>query len=147
MTTQTTTQAPTLSFLLRRGGIAGVITAVLNAVVFGIGFLVDASFEVPTWPGSDEIMTVNVVLTIIFSILPAIAAALLLFGLYHFTARAVPIFYGIAAVILLLSFGPFVQGEVDSTTSLFLIVMRLVAAGVIVFTLTRQEGTPVGNDG
>jgi hypothetical protein len=80
--------------------------------------------------------------TILFTVVPAIVAVLLYAALVRFTSNPARIFTNIAVVVLVISlipdltYIPSVPGASSGQTAI-LMVMHVVAATVIVFTLTR----------
>jgi hypothetical protein len=116
-------------------GLGTVVAAVLaNVLVYFVGSAVvgyDPQF----------IVLANVSATILFTVVPAIAAVLLYAVLLRFTANPVRIFTSIAAVVLVLSlipdltYIPTVPGATTGQT-VILVLMHIVAAVVIVGMLT-----------
>ena len=116
-------------------GLGTMIAAVLaNLLVYLIGSVVvgyDPQF----------IVLANASGTILFTVVPAIVAVLLYAVLIRFTSNPARIFTNIAIVVLILSlipdltYIPSVPGATSGQTAI-LMLMHVVAAGVIVWTLT-----------
>lgn len=116
-------------------GLATVVAAVLaNVIVYVIGSMIvtyNPQFVVLANPSG----------TILFTVVPAIVAVLLYAMLLRFTANPARIFTIIAAVVLILSwipdltYIPTVPGS-SAEQTVVLMIMHLVAATVIVRTLT-----------
>ena len=132
--------APVASRATSRGrfalaGLGTVAAAVLaNLLVYALGSVVvgyDPQF----------IVLANASGTILFTVVPAIVAVLLYAALTRFTANPAGIFTNIAVVVLVLSlipdltYIPSVPGASSGQTAI-LMVMHVVAAAVIVTTLT-----------
>jgi hypothetical protein len=122
-------------------GFGTVVAAVLaNLVVYLIGSVVvgyDPQF----------VVLANASGTILFTVIPAIAAVLLYAALIRFTSSPARIFTNIAVVVLIVSwipdltYIPSVPGSSSGQTAI-LMLMHVVAAGVIVSmltTLTRSQ--------
>ena len=131
---------------LRTAAIVGVVSAVINAIVFFVGQNV---FEVPFLiqpPGGAELSVVPLPAIIFFSFIPAIGAVVLLLILARFTDKARLIFAVAALALLVYSFtGPNSQ-PTDGATKLWLNATHGVAAVVIAGGLLRmlpRDGSPV----
>src|SRR5215210_847862 len=117
-------------------GLGTVAAAVIaNLLVYALGSAVvgyDPEFIVLANPSG----------TILFTVVPAIVAMLLYAVLMRFTNNPARIFTNIAIVVLILSlipdltYIPSVPGATAGQTAI-LMVMHIVAAAVIVLTLTR----------
>jgi hypothetical protein len=117
-------------------GLGTVVAAVLaNLVVYLIGSVVvgyDPQF----------VVLANASGTILFTVVPAIAAVLLYAALIRFTSNPARIFTTIAVVVLIVSwipdltYIPSVPGSSSGQTAI-LMLMHVVAAVVIVSMLTR----------
>src|SRR5215210_8161326 len=133
--------APVASGPISRGrfalvGLGTVAAAVLaNLLVYALGSVIvgyDPQF----------VVLANASGTILFTVVPAIVAVLLYAALVRFTANPARIFTNIAVVVLVLSlipdltYIPSVPGATAGQTAI-LMVMHIVAAAVIVLTLTR----------
>ncbi len=125
-------------------GVATVIAAVLaNVIVYFIGSAVvgyDPEF----------IVLSNVSATILFTVVPAIAAVLLYAVLLRFTQNPARTFTIIAAVVLVISlipdvfYIPTVPGATGGQTAI-LALMHVVAAAVIVWMLTNFNQSRSGS--
>src|SRR5829696_4118441 len=121
-------------------GLATVAAAVLaNLLVYAIGSAVvgyDPQF----------VVLANASGTILFTVVPAIAAVLLYAALVRVTSNPARIFTNIAVVVLILSlipdltYIPSVPGATSGQTAI-LMVMHVVAASVIVWMLTNFTRT------
>lgn len=118
--------------------IAVVLSAVANAVIYGVARTGDAiphSVLVETPRGSEPITLVPVLL---FSILPIVVATILYGLLLRFTARPARAFWVIGLVVLVASFAmPFTIPGVPMKMALTLNLMHLVTAVAALGTLTR----------
>src|SRR5215217_9136127 len=120
-------------------GLGTVAAAVIaNLLVYALGSAVvgyDPEFIVLANPSG----------TILFTVVPAIVAVLLYAVLMRFTSNPARIFTNIAIVVLILSlipdliYIPTVPGASTGQTAI-LMLMHVVAASVIVWTLTRLTG-------
>jgi hypothetical protein len=116
-------------------GLATVAAAVIaNLLVYLLGSVVvgyDSRF----------VVLANASGTILFTVVPAILAVLLYAALMRFTSNPARIFTNIAVIVLVLSlipdliYIPSVPGASSGQTAI-LMLMHIVAAAVIVFTLT-----------
>src|SRR5918997_1702027 len=121
-------------------GLGTVAAAVIaNLVVYALGSVVvgyDPQF----------VVLANASGTILFTVVPAIVAVLLYAALMRFTSNPARIFTNIAVVVLIVSlipdltYIPSVPGATSGQTAI-LMLMHVVAAGVIVWTLTTLTGS------
>jgi hypothetical protein len=141
MTTSTlnNTTTPSIVSYLQTGVIAGVIAAIANVIVYFVGQAVGASFEIIMQPGT-PITPLPIFAIVMFSVVPAIGAAVLAWALNRYVARGNQIFVGIAVVFLLLSLIPDITmpDPVTNATRIGLIIMHFVAGGVITYLLSRK---------
>jgi hypothetical protein len=135
--TTTPTERITLGRLWWVSLLAGVVTAVVNAVIF---FIASAAGAIPSTvlvPGMN--LPVTVVPVILQSFVPAILAGVLLALLNRFTRRPVRIFRIIAAVLLVISFAnPLTIPDAPLSMVLALNFMHIVAAAIITGMLTTM---------
>lgn len=120
--------------LLLYGVLAGVVTAVVNAVLY----LVAAAFGAMS---ADVVVSgggpVTLGAVISSSFVPAVLGAVVLAVLGRFTLRSVGIFRVVALVLLVLSFvTPFSLVGAPVAMILVLLLMHVVVAGVTVWVLT-----------
>lgn len=114
---------------------AGLVSALLNAGLYygatAAGWLAPNLLT----PSGDRITVVPVMLA---SLLPALAAGILLALLLRFTRRPVTIFRVVGVVFLLVSLmGPLNTPGIDAHSAQVLNLMHLVAAGAILYLLPR----------
>ena len=120
--------------LLLFGMVAGVLAAVVNAVVYLLASAVGAIPESVVVSGGGPI-TLGAIL--VSSFVPALLAALFLAVLERFTRRAIGIFRVVAVVLLVLSLSaPLTIAGAPAAMILALFLMHIVAAGVIIWVLT-----------
>src|SRR5215211_2976038 len=136
--------APVASPAVCRGRFAlvglGTVAAagIANLLVYALG-----SAVVGYDPGF--VVLANASGTILFTVVPAIVAVLLYAVLMRFSGNPARIFTNIAVVVLILSlipdltYIPSVPGASTGQTAI-LMLMHVVAASVIVWTLTRLTG-------
>jgi hypothetical protein len=125
------------SRLLWVGPVAAVTAAIANLVVFLIvQNLLEITLIGPAGPGSTEMAPLPAIAVIIASIVPAVAATLLLAVLGKFLARPIQTFWIISIVFLILSFAPPLGLPVDAATKVVMGLMHVVAAIAIVGVLT-----------
>ena len=123
--------------LLGYGAVAGVVAAVLNAVVYLVASALGAipsDVEVGNTGGPLPLGAV-----VVFSFVPAILAAGLLALLGRWIRRPIRVFVVLAVVVFVLSlYTPFSIPGAPVAMILALELMHLVAAVVIVGVLTRM---------
>ena len=135
MTTLTTTSVNTRK-LLTAAPLAGLVAAVINAVLFYIGTATGAIPADLIIPNAGKPLTVIPV--IIASFVPAIAAGLVLALLNRFTKRPLRIFNIIAVILLLFSFSsPFSIPGVPVGMIIMLNLMHIVVAGAVLVAFNR----------
>lgn len=129
--TSAATTRPGVAALFRAGGVAALVAAVLNTVIFYAGTM-DPSVLNP----AGQPISLGAVLA--FSVIPPLAAAALLYALLRWTpGRALPIFWGIAAVVFVaFIFGPFSLGA-PAGMVWTLQIMHVAVAVPTVWFLTR----------
>lgn len=139
-TTLTTIRTtPSIVSYLQTGVIAGVIAAIVNVIVYFVGQALGASFDIIMQPGT-PVIPLPIPAIILFSVVPALGAAVLAWALNRYVARGNAIFVGIAVVFLLVSVIPDITmpDPVTNATRLGLMVMHFVAGGVITYMLSRK---------
>ena len=139
--TQPVTSAKTVtaSRFISAGLLAAAVAAVANLLVY---FLVPALFgftlEFP-WQGpGSEIQRLPIFMVLLATVLPTIAAIVLLAVLNRFTARPVTIFRVIAVVFLLLSLAAPLTLSAPLSVRLTLVAMHVITAAIITYTLTNR---------
>ena len=132
---------PWFSFV-RLGFLAGLVAAVINAVLFFIGSSMGAFPPTVIIPNSGQPLTLVPVL--VSSILPAILAGLLLALLNRFTKQPLRIVNIIAVVFLMLSFaGPFSIPGAPISMIVFLNLMHVVVVGAVLTAFNRFVSQPI----
>jgi hypothetical protein len=138
MSARTMREAGTGS-LLRAGAVAALVAAVANLLVY---YAVPAlfGFELAfSWQGpGSEAARLPAFMVVMTTVLAAIGATAVLAIVRRLSRRPVAIFRGIAAAVLLLSFGgPLSQGAAPAVT-LTLLAMHILAAAAITYFLTSS---------
>lgn len=129
-----------LGKLLTAGLIAGVAAAVINTLLYLIGSSVlGIQFLAPT-PPTNEIGPIPAPAFAFSSLIPALAAALLLWVLGRFTKRPLSIFQLVAGIFLLFSFFPIatMPAAIPGATRVMLGLMHIVAGASIIGALTTR---------
>jgi hypothetical protein len=116
--------------LLRVGMLAAIFSAVANALVLAVA----SSRFGPVVRPPDEVVTFGQVMAA--SVAGAVGAAVIFAVICRFTRRPVRLFWGIAAVGLLLSFLPIALAGVTGPSAGTLALMHVVAAATNVGLLT-----------
>jgi hypothetical protein len=130
---------PSLTSYITTGVIAGVISGVLNVIVLYVGKAMGITFEIIGQPGM-PLTALDFMPVFMFSLVPAIGAAFLAWGLNRYVPRGNAIFIGIAIAFLLVSFIPdlTMPDPVTNGTRYGLILMHIVAGAVITYMLARR---------
>lgn len=138
-TLNTNRTTPSIVSYLQTGVLAGIMAAIVNVIVYFVGQALGASFDIIMQPGTPMI-PLPIVAIILFSVVPALGAAVLAWALNRYVTRGNAIFVGIAVVFLLVSIIPDITmpDPVTNATRLGLIVMHFVAGGVITYLLSRK---------
>jgi len=121
-------------------GLAGGISAVANALLFGVAVLVGVFPAFTLDPAAGTQMAVELILMVsVF----ASAAAISVFGLMRRRVdRPIPAFVKLAAVVLVLSFAaPFVIPGTGGLQAVVLNVMHVIVAATVLGLLYRRHGT------
>lgn len=135
MATLTTTSVSSRK-LLYLTPLAGLLAAVLNAILFLIGSSTGAIPGDLIIPNAGQPLAVMPV--IVASVFPALAAGLVLALLNWFTKNPLRIFNILALVLLLLSFAsPFSVPNMPLGMVIILELMHVVVAGVVVYVFNR----------
>ena len=128
----------------RAGLLAAAVVAVANTTVFTIErMILGLPLPVPQGTGT-EMAPLPVVMVLVVSVGAAIGATLLLAILNRFVQRPIGWFWGVSAVVLLLSFSGPLSLPVDTATKAGLTAMHLVAAAAIVGPLSSMSRIPKG---
>jgi hypothetical protein len=115
---------------------AGLVAAVINAVLFWIGSATGAVPADLIIPNAGQPLTI--VPVIISSVLPALVAGLVFFLLIRFTRNPLRIFNWVAAIVLLLSFAsPFSIPNVPVGMVVVLELMHVVVAGAVLIAFNK----------
>ncbi len=117
--------------LLRVGVLAAGFSAIANALVLAVASSLFGPVVIPP----DEAVTSGQVMAA--SVAGSVGAAAIFAIIGRFTRRPVRVFWGIAAVGLLLSFLPIALAGVTGSSAGTLAFMHVVAAGTNVGLLTR----------
>lgn len=117
-----------ISVLLIRGLIGGAIGAIANLVVFVIGKAAGISFEIAGMNNGADPVQLNFAAILISSLVPAIAAILILIGLNSYSKNPFRVFLLVGVGALLVSFFPVFSIEVPQITKIFLGIMHIIAA-------------------
>ncbi len=117
--------------LLRVGVLAAVFSAIANALVLALASSLFGPVVIPP----DE--TVGFGQVVAASVAGAVGAAVIFAVIDRFTRRLVRVFWGIAAVGLLLSFLPIALAGVTDSSAGTLALTHVVAAATNVGLLTR----------
>ena len=116
--------------LLRVGVLAAVISAVANALVLAVASTLFGPVVIPP----DDAVTFGQVVAA--SVAGAVGAAVIFAVIGRFTLRPVRLFWGIAAVGLVLSFIPIALAGATGSSAATLALMHVVAAATNVGLLT-----------
>ncbi len=117
--------------LLRAGVLAAGISAIANALVLAVASSLFGPVVIPP----DEAVTSGQVIAV--SVAASVGAAAIFAIIGRFTRRPVHVFWGIAAVGLLLSFLPIALAGVTGSSAGTLAFMHALAAATNVGLLTR----------
>ena len=117
--------------LLRVGALAALLSASVNALVLAGASSLFGTVVIPP----DEAVTIGQVVGA--SAAGAVGAAVVFAGVVRFTRRATLVFWGIAAVGLLLSFIPIALAGATGSSAGTLALMHVVAAVTDVGLLTK----------
>jgi Family of unknown function (DUF6069) len=117
--------------LLRVGALAAALSAGVNALVLAISSSLIGPVVIPP----DEAVTIGQVMGA--SAAGAIGAAIVFAAVGRFTRRSIFVFWGIAAVGLLLSFIPIALAGATGSSAGTLALMHVLAAATDVGLLTR----------
>ena len=135
MTTLTTTSGNSQK-LLSLAPLAGLIAAVINAVLFYIGIATGAIPDTVIIPNAGQPLTIVPVLVASFA--PAIVGGLVLALLNRFTKQPFRIFTVIAVIVLALSFfSPFSIPGAPIGMIVILELMHVVVVAVVLITFNR----------
>jgi hypothetical protein len=117
--------------LLRVGVLGAVFSAIANALVLAVASSLFGPVVIPP----DETVTFGQVVAA--SVAGAVGAAVVFSAVSRFTRRSIRLFWGIAAVGLLLSFIPIALAGATGSSAGTLALMHVLAAATNVGLLTR----------
>ena len=116
---------------------AGVTAFIGNLIVFFVAQnLLGLSLMIPQSLGSTTLAPLSIAPILVTSIIPAIAAAVLLAILGRFVKRPFRVFQIIAAIVLLLSFGGPLNLPIGGAEKVVLATMHVLTAVAIVVILS-----------
>jgi hypothetical protein len=136
-TTQPARQTVANDKLLMAAVIAALAAGVVNLILF---FLLPALFNITLrvgMPGA-PLEPLPLVVMLVITMLPAFLGAGLLWLLGRFTSRPFTIFWVIAIVVLILSYGAPLNLGIPTNEVLALSLMHTAAAIIITFVLTTR---------
>lgn len=120
--------------ILIRGILGGAVAGIINGIIYLIARASDVSFTVPSQQEAGATMDIGIGPIIIFSVVPAVIASLLVLLLNRFTRKPFTIYLIIAVIILLVSFFPLTL-EMDNITRIVLGIMHVIVASGITIGL------------
>ena len=130
---------PGIGSLLKAGVIGGTIAAGLNVILLLLAGMFGIALDLMAGPPpAQQTMALTTPAVVVFTILPAIIGALLLFVLARFTTKSAAIFIVIAVVVTLLSLLPVLSQPLTAAGMIVLALMHVIAAGVITYWLIRR---------
>lgn len=130
------TTAPSIGRVLSVAAVAGIVAALINAVLFYIGLATGAIPGDLIIPNAGQPLSVLPV--ILASFVPALVAGMVLAILNRFSKNPLGIFNSIAVIVVVLSFfSPFSIPNVPTGMVVILELMHLVVAGVVVYAFNR----------
>ena len=128
--------------ILTNALIAGVISAVINLLIFFIGGAVVGGIEVATTPG-EPFAPLPFFIVVIASIVPTLLAGIGLWIAAGYIPNGIRVWQIVAVVITLLSLGSPFGGQVATiAAAVLLALMHVVVGGVMVWYLTLRQ--PLG---
>jgi hypothetical protein len=128
---------PQFSTIFRQGLLAAVVAALVNAIIFVVGSVLEAFPPDVIIPQAGQPMTIFPVL--FTSVVGALVGTLVYALLVRFTGRPNRIFQTVALVVLVASFAsPFTVPDAPPLFYTLLLVMHIVVAAATVFMLTRN---------
>lgn len=120
--------------IIIRGLIGGAIAAVMNIAIFLISKLTEISFELPAMKEGADPVSLKTSAILIASVIPSIAAILLMLLLKRLSKHHLRSFTLISTGLLIVSFFPLTI-DIPNSTRVILGIMHIVAAASIVFSL------------
>jgi len=133
-----------MSRLWTEGAVGWATGFVASLVIWGVAGLLDVDIQVPAGPGSETLEALTLVPILFATLVPALAAVLLLWLLQRFTARAALVFLvitgGVALVSLTFPFGL----DIASGAQVALASMHVVTAVGIIGALSWAARSGVG---
>lgn len=139
METRVTT-APRIGKVLSVAAVAGLIAALINAVLFYVGLSTGAIPGDLIIPNAGQ--PLSVVPVVLASIGPSVVAGIALALLNRFTKTPLRIFNIIAVIVFTLSFfSPFSIPNVPTGMVVILELMHVAVAGVVVYAFNRYANS------
>lgn len=115
--------------------VASVAAIIGNVIIYIVAQSIgDVTLLVPTPDGAQ--LELSLLMLLMMSIIPAIGAASLYFGLSRIVVKPLRFFQSIAAVVLLLSFIPLFTLDIETDVRGYLLAMHVLTAGIIVGIVT-----------
>ena len=127
-----------LTFLeiLKAGGIAGVVSAIINAILFYISKSAGIITDYILLPANNEPMTV--VPIVLSSLIPSILGAIVYYFIQKYSNSGLKIFQIISVVLLFVSFvNPFMIPNVTAAYAIALNIMHIVVVASLLFFLSK----------
>lgn len=118
--------------------IAAIVAAVINSIIFFVGNALVAEPIQVTFGANPELQDLTVWQVILATVIPAIGAGLTYSVIGLFSKRATMIFLIVGALLLLISFAPPLTLSVAASAKVVLVLMHLVAACTILYTLSTS---------
>ena len=127
-----------LTFLeiLKAGGIAGVISAIINAILFYIANSSGIITDDILLPANNEPMTV--VPIVLSSLIPSILGAIVYYFIQKYSTSGLKVFQIISVVLLFVSFvNPFMIPNVTAAYAIALNIMHIVVVASLLFFFSK----------
>ncbi len=133
---------PSFKTIIRLAALAGVTSALINAVLF---FLFNALGIISNTVFVQENQPLTVIPVLIASLLPSLLAGVVFFLLCRYTYKGYRVFSIAAIVLLLLSFSnPFIGiPGIPIGMAIALILMHIVVVGSLLYFFRRIKGSEV----
>ena len=132
-----TKREATLGTNLKNGLVGGLVAAVLALILYFVGAAIVGPLEVAQQPGA-PIAPLPWFMVVVMSIVPALAAALLLTALQRFTASASRIFLVAAAAVFLFMLFPALTQAATTGISVVLVLLHIAVAIPVVWALLQR---------
>lgn len=122
--------------LLNSGLIAGMIVAAINVIIYTLFKRLGIINNEILLPNGKPLLLLPVVIS---SILPAIVAAVVLWGISKKSANPVKVFTFVGVLLLLFSLiGPVAMPNLTIGFKIALLLMHVIASSVIIYILSRN---------